>query len=415
MTHAIVVEGVGKLYRRRSAQRPRTLQEAVLHGLRLLRAEESFWALQEVSFRLSPGRMAGLIGPNGAGKSTLLRLIGGVGKPDQGKITVQGRIGALLDLGAGFHPDLTGRENVFINGVISGLTRRETSRRFEAIVDFAGLEPFIDAPLRTYSTGMSMRLAFAIAVHTDPEVLLIDEVLAVGDIAFQRKCLDRITRFTAEGCAILLVTHDVSQVKGLCHEALWLRSGRVVAAGPAAQVADQYAAEMRMETNRVTPTAGPPVKTSFGTELRFNETRLGSQEMEITGVRFTGPGGTLHTGLQSGDPLRIQIDYRAPQPIRAPVFGVTITTAEGLVLWDAHSGSLETGELAGPGHVALQIERLDLAGGCYYVDVGVYREDWAYAYDYHWHVYPFTVAPSQDNKGVLCPPHCWQVSRDEKH
>jgi len=184
--------------------------------------------------------MVGVIGGNGAGKSTLLRLLGRVGRPDEGSATVYGRVDALLDLGAGFHPDLTGRENVFISGVINGLLRREVAKQFDSIVAFSELEEFIDSPLRTYSTGMQMRLAFAVATHTHPSVLLIDEVLAVGDLAFQRKCLDRIAQFKAEGCTIILVTHDTGLVAKMCDEAVWLHAGRVMAHGPADEVARQY-------------------------------------------------------------------------------------------------------------------------------------------------------------------------------
>jgi lipopolysaccharide transport system ATP-binding protein len=217
----------------------------MLHGLRGLRPVERFWALRDVSFRVAPGKMVGIMGANGAGKSTLLRLIGGVGSPDEGQIHVNGRIGALLDLGTGFHPDLTGRENIYINGVISGLSRKEVSRSFDSIVHFAELEDFIDSPLRVYSTGMQMRLGFAIAAHIEPEVLLIDEVLAVGDISFQQKCVQRIKRFKSQGCTILLISHEPALMIDLCDEALWLRAGKLVSHGDVATVTDQYVSESK--------------------------------------------------------------------------------------------------------------------------------------------------------------------------
>src|SRR5438132_13144083 len=216
MGNAIIVQNLSKQFRRYHSDRPWTLQEAFLQGLRRMKPAEYFWALHEVSFSIAYGRMVGVIGPNGAGKSTLLRLIGGVGRPDKGTIRVHGQIGALLDLGTGFHPELTGRENVFVSGVIAGLTRREVAQRFDSIVAFAELQQSIDSPLRTYSSGMQMRLAFAVAIHTEPEILLIDEVLAVGDLAFQRKCLQRIAQFKAEGCTILLVSHDATLIQQLC-------------------------------------------------------------------------------------------------------------------------------------------------------------------------------------------------------
>jgi lipopolysaccharide transport system ATP-binding protein len=244
MANAVEGQGVCRAYRRYGADRPWTWQEALVRGWRRFQPPDVFWALRDVSFRIAPGRMVGLIGANGAGKSTLLRLIGGVGRPDAGQITVRGRIGALLELGAGFHPELTGRENAVITGVISGLTKAEVAAQFDAMVRFAELEDFIDSPLRTYSSGMIMRLAFAVAAHIEPEVLLIDEVLSVGDLAFQEKCLERIRSFKARGCTIVLVSHDAEQVAELCDEALWLHAGRLVAHGPAPQVVTQYAAEM---------------------------------------------------------------------------------------------------------------------------------------------------------------------------
>ena len=243
MDDVVVVRDVGKRFRRYHVDAPGTIHEALMRGFRKLLPAERFWGLRNVSFRIAPGRTVGVVGRNGAGKSTLLRLIGGVGRPDEGAIQVEGQVRALLNLGAGFHTELTGRENLFVNGVIGGLTRRELMNRFDSIVAFSELEEFIDCPLRTYSTGMQMRLAFSIAIHSDPDVLLIDEVLAVGDLAFQRKCLDRIAQLKTGGCAIILVSHDAGVVQQLCEETLWLRAGNVAAYGPSSIVIPQYVAE----------------------------------------------------------------------------------------------------------------------------------------------------------------------------
>jgi lipopolysaccharide transport system ATP-binding protein len=412
MPDAIAVQNLGKRFRRYHADRPNTLKEALLRGLRRIRPAEYLWALRDVSFRIPPGRMVGVVGPNGAGKSTLLRLIGGVGLPDEGSVTVRGRIGALLDLGTGFHPDLTGHENVFVNGVISGLTRHEVARRFDSIVAFAELEEFIDNPLRTYSTGMQMRLGFAVAAHTDPEILLIDEILAVGDLAFQRKCLERIAQFKDQGCTIVLVSHDAGSIQRLCDEALWLRQGKLVACGPADVVAGQYIAEMSAETRRRTPAAQPVVRTPTGTELRVNENRFGSMEIEIVAVRLLHPAGFPVTELDSGEPLHVEIEYLAHGPVREPIFGITITREEDeLVCYDTSTEAAgpRLSTARGPGQITFQIERLDLIGGQYYVDVGAYEREWAYAYDYHWHVYPLAIRPTRGEKGVVRPPHCWKV------
>lgn len=239
----IIAHQLGKQYRRYHPERPWTLQEAVLLGLRRMRAVDRFWALRDVSFSVNGGHLLGVIGANGSGKSSLLRLIGGVMRPDEGNVNVSGRIGALLDLGAGFHYDLTGRENVFIAGVLSGLTRKEVKERFDSIVSFAELEGVIDNPLRTYSTGMQMRLAFATAVHVEPEVLLIDEVLSVGDLSFQQKCLNRIVQFKQQGCSILLVSHDLSLIKNICEQVIWLKHGMVAAQGAPSEVVRLYIEE----------------------------------------------------------------------------------------------------------------------------------------------------------------------------
>ena len=409
MGNAILVEGLSKRFFRIHGDRPWTFQELFARGQGKLLKREEFWALRDVSFQLAPGRMTGVIGRNGAGKSTLLRLIGGVMKADRGRIIVDGRIGALIDLGAGFHPDLTGRENVYINGVISGLTRSEVKKNFDSIVAFAELEDFIDSPLRIYSLGMQMRLAFAVAAHIQPRILLIDEVLAVGDIAFQNKCLERIAQFKAQGCAILLVSHDTSLVSKLCDEALWLDEGRVAARGAVQEVVSQYLVQMQSETRRRTPSAGPVQSTGQGIDLKLNENWFGSMEMQIEAVSFLNKQSQAVQALNNGESLTIVIDYVSPKPVATPIFGVTISRGDGLVCWD---GSTETqplpaAQFQGRGRVVLSIERLDLVGGHYFVDVGIYKHDWDYAYDYHWHVYPLEISSEGGHKGFLLPPHSW--------
>lgn len=250
MQNSIIVQEISKSFRRFHANRPRTLQEAIVRGLRQMRTTEEFQALQAVSFSVASGQMVGVIGHNGAGKSTLLRLVGGIGKPDSGTIELRGRIGALLSLGAGFHDDLTGRENVFINGVISGLTLSEVKDKFDSIVAFAELERFIESPLRTYSSGMRMRLGFAVAAHIEPEILLIDEVLAVGDIAFQDKCINRIKQFKENGCTVLIVSHNVGFIRENCDTALWLHMGQVKAYDQAEPVVGQYLKFMGEKANQ---------------------------------------------------------------------------------------------------------------------------------------------------------------------
>jgi lipopolysaccharide transport system ATP-binding protein len=238
------LEDVGKMYRYYHPDRPKKLKHLIASGRRKLAPAGQYWALRNLNLTVEAGQMVGVIGHNGAGKSTLLRLVGGVGRPNEGRIVTHGRIGALLDLGAGCHRDLTGRDNVFLSGVIDGLTRRQVADRFDAIVAFAELEEFIDNPLRTYSSGMQMRLAFAVAVHTHPDILLIDEVLSVGDAAFQQKCLKAIREYKANGCAVLLISHEMEQIRELCDEVYWLSQGETVAHGPAEQICAQYTEAM---------------------------------------------------------------------------------------------------------------------------------------------------------------------------
>jgi lipopolysaccharide transport system ATP-binding protein len=412
MPNAIVVRNLGKRFRRYHADRPRTLKEALLRGLRRMGPVEEFWALRDVSFSVASERMVGVIGRNGAGKSTLLRLIGGVGRPDEGSVKVHGRIGALLELTAGFRPDLTGRENVLVGGVIAGLTRREVAQRFDSIVAFAELEEFIDNPLRAYSTGMRMRLAFAVAAHTEPEVLLIDEVLAVGDLAFRSKCFERIEQFRSEGCAILLVSHDTNQIQRLCDEALWLRAGRLAAYGDPELVVGKYVTEMMKETWRRTPAERPVLRTPTNADLRLNKNRFGSLELEIVGVRLLDRGGLPVTELDSGDPLCVQIEYLAPQPIAAPIFGVGIAREDRKEVCcsiNTATAGLTLPTLQGRGRIALHLDRLDLVGGQYYVNVGVYERNWTYAYDYHRGVYPLLIRSTKGKKGILRPPHRWEM------
>ena len=348
--------------------------------------------------------MLGILGKNGAGKSTLLQLLGGIGTPEEGTIKVNGRIGGLLDLGAGFHSDLTGRENVFVGAVVAGLTRREAARRFDDIVEFAELKQFIDSPMRTYSTGMQMRLAFSVAVHTDPEVLLIDEYLSVGDVAFQTKCLNRIAEFKAQGCAIVLISHSAAQIQKMCDRALWLKSGEIVAYGEPEVVAGQYLSEMRSETEKRTPMR-PPEVTSTSSQLRVNENRFGSLEVEITDVKVLPD-----EEINSGDAITIEIHYSVPKPIAAAIFGVAISREDGQSCFETNTNQM--GRLLplaeGKGTIRLHVDRLDLGNGQYYVNAGVYEKSWAYAYDYHWHVYPLYVRSTVHQKTILCPPYRWE-------
>lgn len=411
---SIVVENLGKQFARFDQPRSRTLKERMLRGFREPRAKGSFWALKDVGFAVESGTMLGVIGHNGSGKSTLLRLLGGVMRADQGRVITKGRVDGLLELNTGMHSELTGRENILIGGVVAGLTKREVMRRFDEIVAFAELERFIDSPIRTYSTGMMMRLGFAVAIHTDPEILLIDEVLSVGDLAFQNKCLARIRRIRDEGCAIVLISHDLSQIEELCDHALWLRQGEMVAHGTPDILVGEYKAEMAQHTRANTPVEMPDVITPSGAVLKAHETRFGSLEMEISSVRLLDPDGRPVRTIQSGEALTVEIDFTGNADLPAPIAGVSIADADYINCVDVNTeGDRMPIDAVKPSNrIALHIERLDLSAGNYHVNVGLYHPSWSYAYDYHWEVYPLTVEADVRTSGTVSPPRSWRY-RDQ--
>lgn len=409
---AIEVRGLGKKFRQYASNHPSKIKHLLMGRLLKKSARKSFWCLRDISFEVPKGQMLGIIGPNGSGKSTLLRLIGGVGRPDEGHLAVKGRIGALFDLGAGFHQDLNGRDNIFISGVVSGLTRQQISERFDDIVAFSELENYLDNPLRTYSTGMKMRLAFAVAININPDILLIDEVLYVGDLSFQSKCLEQIQLFKNRGCTTLLVSHDTVQIEKLCNSLVWLKNGHLVRHGAPKEIIRAYTEAMSNETRRRTPTSTEKDTQKNEIPLRLNENRFGSLEVEIADVRVDGPNGNRVQELRIGDPLRIEIDYTAHVVAEAPIFSVTISKEDGDIccemVFDKNRFNLVDSRRQGL--IILDIERLDLISGNYFVDVGVYEKNWEYAYDYHWHVYPIRIAQNASHKGILHPPHKWSWS-----
>ena len=411
MRDAIVVRDLGKRFIRQGVDRPTSLKEIVVSGLRFGRVER-FWGLRGISFTVPSGRTVGVVGKNGAGKSTLLRMIGGVGRPDEGSVTAHGRIGALLDLSAGLSDDLTGRENIYIVGVIAGMTRAEVHAQLADIVAFAELEDFIDSPIRIYSSGMRMRLAFAVAVHTNPDILLIDEVLAVGDLAFQRKCLQRIAKFKSRGCTILLVSHESSQICLLCDDVILLHQGQVVGYGPAEELMDRYEASMVALNHSATADDAPDVELAGGGKLRINVNRFGSQELQISAVRLLSLDGEPVESIHSGAGLLVEFDFKAKTAIPAPKASVGIHLPDGSACLDINTAvaGLELPTLEGTGTLRLKINRLDLAGGSYFVNVGLYERDWAYAYDFHHLAYPLQVIGVTSGKGILNPPSRWDIS-----
>ena len=410
MTAAIQLQGVSKkfiLHR----ERPRSLQEMFLNLLRLRGngRREEFWALRDISFTVEQGEMVGLIGPNGSGKSTLLKLIARILEPTTGQITVNGRVSALLELGAGFHPELTGRENVFLNGSILGLSRQDMECRFEEILEFAGLGRFIDIPVKHYSSGMLVRLGFAIATSVDPDVLLIDEVLAVGDSQFQKRCLDRIAELRRQRTSILFVSHDLEAVGRFCDWVMRFDQGRIVDRGAAKPVINRYLLAVAKEAEKAR-------LNKQGEREEQSRSRTGNREVEITQVTLYGVNGQPRTLFESGEPFTVEINYQVHQAVDDVCFGIGLYRNDGLYCYGTNTliDDVEV-DIGGPGErgtVRVIFDWLGLLPGTYSLDVAVHARD-GYPYDYYRGYCTFTTYSIIRDDGVYRPPHRWEVIRGE--
>ena len=436
--NAIEVSHATKIYRRYSRRRQfATLKSALLGGslVRDLKPDETFAAVQDVTFTVPAGRTLGVIGRNGSGKSTMLKLVAGITKPTTGSVRVNGRISALIELGAGFHPEISGRENVFINGIMLGLSRKEIAKRFDEIVEFAELEDFIDAPVKTYSSGMYMRLGFAVAINVDPDVLLVDEVLAVGDEGFTHKCLDKFAEFKRRGRTILLVTHSLGLVERFCDEALWLDAGTMKAMGDPKRVVGAYITDVEaseeahlaagdaraQESAAVVSPDEPaaavlpdhPLETAAAPADMFRaaEGRWGSREVEITDVMLAAADGERAHVFQSGDRVDIRIRMRAPLAIDDFVIGVGIFNADGTCCYGTNTSieELKIARIHGDAEAVFTIDTLDLVEGTYKLDVAVHKLD-GYPYDYHRLLYTFRVKSRMKDVGIYRPRHAWRFS-----
>jgi ABC-type polysaccharide/polyol phosphate transport system ATPase subunit len=436
--NAIELNHVSKIYRKFGNRRQfATLKSALLSGslIRDLKPDESFTAVSDVTVKVPAGRTLGVIGRNGSGKSTLLKLVAGITKPSTGELVVRGRISALIELGAGFHPEISGRENVFINGIMLGLTKKEVARRFDEIVEFAELEDFIDAPVKTYSSGMYMRLGFAVAIHVDPDVLLVDEVLAVGDEGFTHKCLDKFAEFKRRGKTILLVTHSLGLVERFCDEALWMDAGSMKALGDPKRVVGAYvtdvehseeqqlaAADARAQESAVTISPDEPasavlpdnpVESATGPADMFRaaEGRWGSREIEIVDVALTGSDGERAHVFHSGEPLSVRLRVRAPVAIEDFVVGIGIFNAEGVCCYGTNTDieELKAKKIFGDAEAVFSIDSLDLVEGTYKLDVAIHKLD-GYPYDYHRLLHTFRVKSRTKDVGIYRPKHQWAFS-----
>ncbi len=361
---AVVAENVSKCFRLYK-DRASSLKALVTRGRSRY---EDFWALRDVSLSVPRGSAYGLVGHNGSGKSTMLRLLARIHRPTEGTISTHGRISALLDLGAGFHPELSGRENVYMNGAILGLSKAQIDGVFDEIVDFSGLHDFIDSPVKIYSSGMYVRLGFAVAVHVDPEILIIDEVIAVGDMEFQRRCLDYIYELRRRDVTVLVVSHSIQLIQTMCDRAAWLDHGHLMAEGTALEVTRRYVDHVNDDVV-VDPSQGD---------------HRGSGEIRVTGVEFLDPAGQPNAVASTGESLTVRVRYHAAEAVQDPVFGLGLHSESGLQLAGPNTrvGGHVTGTVDGDGYIDYRIDRLAVTPGTVVLTVGVFDRHELHQFDY---------------------------------
>lgn len=365
---------------------------------------EDFWALKGITLEVMRGEMLGIVGDNGSGKSTLLKCIANIFEPTRGKVEIDGKISALLELGAGFHPDLTGRENIFLNGSILGLTKKEIKECFDEIVGFAELEHFIDTPVRNYSSGMYVRLGFAIAVYSNPNILIIDEVLSVGDIAFQRKCLDKIQEFKKLGTTIVLVSHDLWQIRALCDRAVLISNGELRIIGRPQKVIDCY-----INDSQVKIEGGIDEENHLDAESPADH--VGSGEIEIVDVEMLDEFGQRKQIFHTGEKMTVKISYEAHKDIRNPFFGINATRTDGLTCFSTSpwwEGCPEKDISEGVGKVMVEIPTMRLLGGRYILGVGIYSDEGVAPYDVHTRACVFSVETDKRHEGVFLLEANWK-------
>ncbi len=347
-------------------ERNQSIKIALMRGRRA--SFEEFWALRDVSFEISTGSTFGLIGPNGSGKSTLLKCLAQILVPDSGRVVAHGSMSALLELGAGFHPELSGRDNVYLNGSILGLSRREIDRRFDEIVGFAGLEHFIDTPVKNYSSGMYVRLGFSVAINVEPEILLVDEVLAVGDEEFQTKCMDKFRQFKADGRTVVLVSHALGALRQMCDQVALLDHGQLQIVGDPAEVLDAYVGAVHSEHTGAIP----------------GQNRWGSGEVLIDKVEVL-VGGRGVDAPATGDDVTLRLHWSTSAPVAEVVFGVIFHTLDGKPI--SGPNTMDEGFVIDcrgrSGTVDLQLDRLLLVAGEYDLALAAYDTTITHAYDHH--------------------------------
>jgi ABC-type polysaccharide/polyol phosphate transport system ATPase subunit len=414
MSAVIVARDLVKHYRRTSAGfKLRTLKSALVSRSLVggLAAGETVAALKGVSFEVRRGEAFGVVGGNGSGKSTLLKLMAGILKPTSGSMAVDGKVAALIELGAGFHPEISGRENVFVNGALLGLSRREIESRFESIIEFSGLEDFIDEPVKNYSSGMYVRLGFAVAIHTDPDILLVDEVLAVGDESFAHRCLRRVEELLAAGKTVLFVSHSLGLVEGLCDRVLWLERGEVRGLGSPRHTIDAYRGAVAEEEGRRHQREKEEAEQADAEVLRW-----GSGAAEIHTCRLLIEGAERYA-VSSGDTVTVELEVEAKADLDDVVFGVALSTPRGIEVFGTNTdlaGLAPAAMPAGRGAVRLELRELLLGPGEYLVDVAVHARDGT-PYDYRRKAMTFSVTAADRGVGVYFPNHRWQLPSTIDH
>ena len=366
MTRRIEVQGLSKRYRLGGIQHSQMLRERLTGMIKRpffggMKERESIWALRDVSFKADEGEVIGIVGRNGAGKSTLLKILSRITYPTSGEVKVHGRVASLLEVGTGFHDELTGRENVHLNGSILGMRKREVEERFDAIVDFAGVKQFIDTPIKHYSSGMRLRLGFSVAAHLEPDVLIVDEVLAVGDAGFQKKCIQAMEGLRNSGRTVLFVSHNLAAVENLCSRAIWIDGGKIRLDGPVKQGIEAYMASFAGEA-------------SGGADLVDGEGRLGNGDVRYTRIEYLGMDGTPSILTRSGDSLVIRFHYHAKKSVRFPSFGFRLYTGMGTLVTE--TGNVLHGTdipevKPGDGFIDVQISSLNLLPAQYYFSLWI--------------------------------------------
>jgi len=376
-----------------------------------MKPDEVVTALNDVSFNVEEGTAFGVIGENGSGKSTLLKVVTGIVKPTSGTVKVNGKVSALIELGAGFHPEITGRENIYINGIMLGLSKKEIHEKFDEIVQFAELEEFIEAPVKTYSSGMYMRLGFSIAINVNPAVLLVDEVLAVGDASFVPKCLDRIDDFRRRKKTILFVSHDLATVRKICDKVIWLKDGSIQTIGEPNRVVDAYLQDVtdKQEEDFEKRQQGVELEDKYDETRREN--RWGKREIEIKKSVIKNLDGKEKHVFSPHDGMIIEMDVEARSEIKDFAFGIGIFNSQGICCYGTNTilEKLEPVSISGKGKVILRIDRLNLVNGTYYLDLAVHKRDGS-PFDYHRNLYSFLVSSIENDVGIFRPDHNWEFS-----